>query len=60
MPRAMHNRSNVLIKNAKFLLPIEVGDTVRFQQDSKLWKPATILSKVDAPNGGTHLRKRAH
>ena len=46
---------------------IEIGDSVRFQQDSKLWKPATIISKVDdrsyivgAPNGGTYRRNRAH
>ena len=29
------------------LPPIEIGGSVRFQQDSKFWKPATIISKAD-------------
>jgi hypothetical protein len=40
---------------------------VRFQKDDKLWKPVTILSKVDdrsyivgAPNGSTYRRNKAH
>ncbi|XP_055997858.1 uncharacterized protein K02A2.6-like [Ostrea edulis] len=49
------------------LPPVEIGDSVLFQQNDKLWKPATIISKVDnrsyivgTPNGGTYRRNRAH
>lgn len=34
-------------KQSKPLAPLEIGDSVRFQQDDKSWKPATVLSKVD-------------
>ena len=54
-------------RQARCLPPIEIGNSVRFQQDSILWKRATIIFKVDdrsyivgAPNGGTYRRNRAH
>lgn len=35
-------------KQSKHLVPTEIGqiksDSVRFQQDDKTWKPATVLS----------------
>ncbi|XP_061185159.1 multiple epidermal growth factor-like domains protein 10 [Saccostrea echinata] len=53
----MNTKSSILTKS-KPLTPIEVGDSIRFEQDDKTWKSATVLSKVDdrlyvinAPNG---------
>lgn len=61
------NQKHNYDKQSKPLAPLEIGDSVRFQQDDKSWKPATVLSKVadrsyvvNAPNGGIYRRNRRH
>lgn len=61
------NQKHNYDKQSKPLAPLEIGDSVRFQQGDKSWKPATVLSKVadrsyvvNAPNGGIYRRNRRH
>lgn len=48
-------------KQSKPFTPFEIEDSVRFQQNDKSWKPATVLSNiVNAPNVDTYRRNRRY
>ncbi|KAK3100667.1 hypothetical protein FSP39_023406, partial [Pinctada imbricata] len=54
-------------KRSKTPKPMEVGNSVRFQKDSKLWKPAKVIGKendrslvIQAQNGAIYRRNRRH
>ena len=62
-----HKMKMVHDKSSHSQAPIKEGDSIRFQQDGKLWKPGHVLGKVDdrsyliqAQNGGTFRRNRRH
>ena len=59
--------SQIYKRSSHELIPLEEGENIRFQQDSKLWKPGHIINRLNdrsfvikAQNGGMFRRNRRH